>query len=380
MTATSAGAGQTSVFTLMTRLAAEHGAVNLAQGFPDFDPPLALLLAAEQALDGGHQYSASAGLPLLRRAIAADREQRLGTAVDPDDEVTITAGATEALYCTARALLGPGSEAIVLEPFYEQYPPCVAAAQGTIRYVTSRFPDFAVDLDELARAFTPRTRLVFLNTPWNPAGRLLGEAELRRIGELAAEHGAWLVADETYEHITFGGARHIPVASVDTCRDRTITISSVSKTFSATGWRVGWAVAPAPVTALIRGVKQFVTFAPATPLQAAAAEMIASMPTGYYDRLRAQYSQRRAVLADYLARLPLELAPHNGTYFLTARAGRDDVDYCGELIRRSGVAAIPASRFYHDPAAGRGLVRFAFCKRLDTLRLAGDRLTTEEIP
>ncbi len=367
----------TSIFTAMSQQAARQQAVNLAQGAPDFGPPAALLAAADEAVRrGGHQYSMSIGVPALRQAIAADLLRRYRRQVDPETEVTVTAGASEAIWCAALGLLEPGDEAIVLEPCYEQYPPTVTAAGATVRYVPCDFPEFRLDPERLAEAFNPRTRLVFLNTPWNPAGRVLREPELTLIGELAEKYDAYLVSDETYEHLTFDGVAHLPVAEVAACRDRTVTISSVSKTFSATGWRVGWAVAPPALTAALRAVKQFVTFAPATPLQLATAVMLNEAPaSGYYELLRAQYAQRRAVLRDYLQRTPLTLADNEGTFFLLGRCADDDVEYCTELIHSRGVAAIPASRFYADPQRGRGLVRFAFCKRLDTLRLAGDRLT-----
>ncbi|AEB45553.1 MULTISPECIES: aminotransferase class I/II-fold pyridoxal phosphate-dependent enzyme [Micromonospora] len=367
----------TSIFTAMSQQAARQQAVNLAQGAPDFGPPAALLAAADEAVRrGGHQYSMSIGVPALRQAVAADLLRRYRRQVDPETEVTVTAGASEAIWCAALGLLEPGDEAIVLEPCYEQYPPTVTAAGATVRYVPCDFPEFRLDPERLVEAFNPRTRLVFLNTPWNPAGRVLREPELTLIGELAEKYDAYLVADETYEHLTFDGVAHLPVAEVAACRDRTVTISSVSKTFSATGWRVGWAVAPPALTAALRAVKQFVTFAPATPLQLATAVMVNEAPaSGYYELLRAQYAQRRAVLRDYLQRTPLTLADNEGTFFLLGRCADDDVEYCTELIHSRGVAAIPASRFYADPQRGRGLVRFAFCKRLDTLRLAGDRLT-----
>jgi N-succinyldiaminopimelate aminotransferase len=368
----------TSIFSHMTQLADRHGAINLAQGFPDFDPPEELLEAGVEALLAhANQYSPSAGLPDLREAIAVHQRERYGLEYDADTEITVTMGATEALWCVATALLEPGDEAIVIEPFYETYPPAVVAAGGVARFVTTSFPGFRLDLDRLEESFSDRTRLVFLNTPTNPTGRLLSGEEARRLGELAEKYDAYLVSDETYEHVTFEGAEHVPVAVEPACRARTITVSSVSKTFSATGWRLGWAMAPAELTDAVRKIHQFVTFAPTTPLQRAVGAMFrVAASSGYYDRLRAEYDERRATLLRCLEGTGLEISRPLGTYFVMTRCGGDDVAFVEDLITRVGVAAIPASVFYHDRALGRGLVRFAFCKRLETLEQAGERLRT----
>lgn len=365
-----------SVFSRVTELANRYQAINLAQGFPDFDPPARLLEAAGAAMDGHlNQYAPSPGYPRLRAAIAAHAKARYGLTYDPDTEITVTAGATEAMWSATTALMEPGDEAVVIEPFYETYPPCVAAAGGTVRFVRTRFPDFRPDPAELAAAFGPRTRLVFLNTPGNPSGRVLGVDELTAVGELAARYGAWLIADETYEHLTYGDARHVPVASVPACRDRTVTLSSASKTFSATGWRVGWALAPAPLTDALRKVHQFVTFAAPSPLQQAVATMLEAAPSsGYFEELAADYARRREVLLGYLAKTELAVAPPEGGFFVMARCPGDDVEWCARLTEEARVAATPGSAFYHEPAAGRGLVRFAFCKRESTLHEAGERL------
>jgi N-succinyldiaminopimelate aminotransferase len=365
-----------SVFSRVTELANRYQAINLAQGFPDFDPPARLLEAAGAAMDGHfNQYAPSPGYPRLRAAIAAHAKARYGLTYDPDTEITVTAGATEAMWSATTALMEPGDEAVVIEPFYETYPPCVAAAGGTVRFVRTRFPDFRPDPAELAAAFGPRTRLVFLNTPGNPSGRVLGLDELTAVGELAARYGAWLIADETYEHLTYGDARHVPVASVPACRDRTVTLSSASKTFSATGWRVGWALAPAPLTDALRKVHQFVTFAAPSPLQQAVAAMLEAAPSsGYFEELAADYARRREVLLGYLAKTELAVAPPEGGFFVMARCPGDDVEWCARLTEQARVAATPGSAFYHEPAAGRGLVRFAFCKRESTLHEAGERL------
>lgn len=369
---------QTSIFITLTRLAQEHGAINLAQGFPDFDPPPMLVEAAARAMrEGFNQYPPSPGYPGLRTAVARHASERYGLEFDVDAEITVTCGSTEAIWSAVTALIEPGDEVIVVEPFYELYPPCVAAAGGTVRYVTTRFPDFRIDPAELEAAFSPRTRLVILNTPTNPTGRLLAEEDLRRIGELAHQHDAYIISDEAYEHLTYDGQPHRPVATVPECRDRTITCSSTSKTLSVTGWRVGWALAPRELTEALRRVHQFVTFAAAAPLQQGVAAMLdAAQESDYYEQFRAGYAERRAALLGYLDKTDLEVVRPDGAFFVMARCAGDDVEYCQRLITDVGVAALPGSVCYHRPEDGRGLLRFAFCKRLETLEKAGQRLTT----
>jgi len=369
----------TSIFSTISQEAARHGAINLAQGFPDFDPPEPLVQAAVEALrSGAHQYAPSIGSADLREAVAAQHAAqygRHGLGYDPETEVTITVGATEAIWSASQALLEPGDEVVLVEPCYDLYPFAVAAAGAVPRYVPTTFPGFRLDLDRLAAAFSARTRLVVLNTPTNPTGRRLDPDELRALGELLHRHDAYAISDETYEHVLFDGLEHLPVAADAGCRDRTITVSSVSKSFSATGWRVGWALAPAGLTDAVRRVHQFVTFTAPTPLQRAVATMLhTAARTGYYEQLRAEYAERRDTLLEYLRKTDLELAAPQGTYFVLTRCAGDEVEYCQDLVTRVGVAAIPASAFYADPATGRGLVRFAFCKRLETLRAAGERL------
>ncbi|MGA8113927.1 MAG: aminotransferase class I/II-fold pyridoxal phosphate-dependent enzyme [Actinocatenispora sp.] len=359
----------TSIFSTITEQAMKHGAINLAQGFPDFDPPDALVEAAHEAMRAGHhQYAPSVGLLSLRQGIA--KHQSLD--YDPDTEITVTVGATEAIVCTIQALTEPGDEVVLVEPCYDLYPPAVAAAGCRARYVTTRFPDFRIDEDELAAACGPKTRMIVVNTPWNPTGRALSEDELLAVGRVAERYDAYVLADEAYEHIVFD--RHLPVASVPGCAGRTVTVSSISKTLSATGWRLGWAMAPAHLTAAIRQVHQFVTFDAVAPLQHAVSAMLAGSDDSYFLGLRKEYRERRDTLLGYLRRTDLEVLEPDGTYFVLGRCAGDDVEYCDELICTVGVAAIPASAFYADRAAGRGLVRFAFCKQLDTLHQAGQRL------
>ncbi|GID33091.1 pyridoxal phosphate-dependent aminotransferase [Paractinoplanes brasiliensis] len=365
-----------SMFSRVSDLAAEHRVINLAQGVPDFPAPPALVEAAATAMRQHiNQYAPSPGLASLRAAVSTHAKMRYGVTYDPDTEVTVTAGATEAVWSTAAALLEPGDEAIVIEPYYETYPPSVVAAGGVVRFVPTTFPDFVLDLERLAAACNPRTRLIFLNTPGNPSGRLFTAEELRGAAELAERYDAYLVCDETYEHLIYDGRAHRRVSSVPECRERSVIISSASKTFGVTGWRVGWTLASHAVTDAIRRVHQFVTFAAPSPLQQAVAAMLDDAPrSGYFDELARGFAVRRDLLLDYLRRTGLEVAVPDGGYFVMARCPGDDVTWCEDLIRRPGVAALPGSAFYHDRTGGRDLVRFAFCKAFSTLHAAGARM------
>lgn len=367
----------TSIFSTLTELAVRHRAVNLAQGFPDFEPPQPLLDAAAEALRSGYsQYAPSIGYPDLREAVAAHQLAWYGRPTDQDTEVTVTVGATEAIWSAVAALTEPGDEVLLFEPYYDMYPAAVTAA-GCVPVVVpgTGFPDLRIDLDRLTAAVGPRTRLAILNTPTNPTGRLVGAQELRVLGELCERHDITVIADEAYEHVVLDGRAHRPVAGEPALAHRTVTVSSASKTFSATGWRIGWAVAPPDLTSALRRVHQFVTFAASSPLQRAVGAMLATAGPEFYAGLTAEYGQRRDVLRDHLERTDLEVGPSEGAYFLMARCPGDDVAYCEDLVRRAGVVAIPASAFHADRARGRGLVRFAFCKRLETLRDAGGRMT-----
>jgi N-succinyldiaminopimelate aminotransferase len=265
----------TSIFSTVTEWAMEAGAINLAQGFPDFEPPEALVRAAEDALRQGlHQYAPSVGDPVLRQAVAEHQKAEYGLDWDPATDVTITTGASEAVTASLLALLEPGDEVVLVEPCYDLYPYAVVAAGGVPVYVPTAFPDFRLDLDRLAAAVTDRTRVIIVNTPTNPTGQQLTAEEIRVLGELAARHDAYLISDEVYEHLVYDGGTHLPVASDPVARERTITVSSVSKTFSATGWRIGWAVAPPALSAAVRSAHQFVTFNAPTPLQRATAVML----------------------------------------------------------------------------------------------------------
>jgi N-succinyldiaminopimelate aminotransferase len=366
----------TSVFAEMTALAKQHDAVNLGQGYPDFDGPDFVKRAAVAALRAGHnQYAPMPGVPALQQAVAEHQRRFYGLEHDAAEEVTVHAGATEALCATLAALLDPGDEVIVFEPFYDAYLPGIALAQAKPRVVPLAPPLLRLDTSALEEAVTPRTRLLVLNSPLNPAGRVFSREELASVAEACVRHDLVAVADEVYEHIVFEGA-HVPIATLPGMRERTVTISSAGKTFSLTGWKIGWSIAPPPLAAAIRAVHQFVTFAVSTPLQHAAAAGLAA-PDRYYARLRSDYQARRDRLCDGLAQIGFGVRPPEGTYFALADIrplGYDDDDtFCRTLVERVGVAAIPVTAFTTESRL-RHLVRFAFCKNDATLEEALRRL------
>ena len=376
----------TSIFTEMTKLAVQHRAINLGQGFPDFPAPDFIKEAAARAIAGDHnQYAPAPGVLRLRRAIAEHFQRSHGHAADPDTEVTIAAGATEILFDAILAFLDPGDEAIVFEPFYDAYVPDIQMAGGTARVVTLRPPHWRFDPDELRAAFGPRTRLIVLNSPHNPTGKVFDTDELDLIAELCRAHDAIAVSDEVYSELVYPGARHVPIATRPGMWERTITVDSIGKTFSVTGWKIGWAIAAPALTAALRGVHQFVTFANATPFQEAAADAITLAATsGYYDRLRADYAARRALLTGILHGCGLQTLPVQGAYFLLADIAAlpfpDDTAFCRHLISQVGVAAIPPSAFYADPRTAPRLARFCFAKRDETMRAAAERLAAMKNP
>src|SRR5512143_3625416 len=366
----------TSVFAEMTALARQHGAVNVGQGYPDFDGPEFVKRAAAGALRAGHnQYAPMPGLPELQRAVADHQRRFYAIEHDPAEEVTVHAGATEALCATLAALLDPGDEAIVFEPFYDAHLHGTALAQARARVVPLAGPDLRLDAAALAEAVTPRTRLLVLNSPLNPAGRVFSREELAVVAGVCVSHDLVAVTDEVYEHIVFEGA-HVPIATLPGMRERTVTISSAGKTFSLTGWKIGWSIAAPPLATAIRAVHQFVTFAVSTPFQHAAAAALAA-PDRYYARLRSDYQARRDRLCEGLAEIGFGVRPPEGTYFALADIrplGYDDDDtFCRTLVERVGVAAIPVSAFTTDRRL-RHLVRFAFCKDDATLEEALRRL------
>jgi L-glutamine---4-(methylsulfanyl)-2-oxobutanoate aminotransferase len=366
-----------TIFTEMSRLALEHGAINLGQGFPNFDGPDFIKQAATEAMrDGRNQYARSFGVPELNRAIAKRFAKDSSLTVDPDAEVTVTSGCTEALAASFLGLVNPGDEVILFEPFYDSYRACVSMTGAKAKFVTLRPPDFSFDENELREAFTDKTRAILVNTPHNPTGRVFSLDELRLIAELCKEHDAIAITDEVYEHLVFKG-EHVQLATVDGMYERTLTLSSLGKTFSFTGWKIGWAIGPAELTRGIRAAHQFLTFATATPLQHAAAAAL-DAPESYYEEFRTSYARRRNLLVDGLARVGFNVYPPHGTYFALADHSpfgyADDVAFCRHLIEAIGVAAIPPSYFYSNPEHGRSLVRFAFCKTEEELREAIGRL------
>jgi N-succinyldiaminopimelate aminotransferase len=373
----------TTIFAEMSALAARTGAVNLGQGFPDTDGPAEMLAAAVDALRGGqNQYPPGPGIPALRAAVAAHQRRFWGLDYDPDGEVLITAGATEAIAAAILGLAEPGDEVVCFEPYYDSYAASIALAGAVRRPVTLR-PDadgrYRFDPDELRAAFGPRTRLVLLNSPHNPTGKVFDADELALVAQLCQEYDAYAVTDEVYEHLVFtdSGSPHIPLASLPGMRARTLRVSSAGKTFSCTGWKIGWASGPAPLVAATLRVKQFLTFVNGAPLQPAVAVALA-LPDSYYDGFRADLQARRDQLAAGLAEAGFGVLTPEGTYFITADisplGGRDGMEFCRTLPERCGVVAVPTQVFYDDAEAGRRLVRFAFCKRAEVLAEAVRRL------
>jgi aspartate/methionine/tyrosine aminotransferase len=370
----------TSVFTEMSRLANEYRAVNLGQGFPDFPGPDFVKAAAKAAIDADlNQYAISHGSPRLRAAIARTWNERYGGDIDPDREITVTSGATEAIYDAIQAFAGPGDEVVVFEPFYDSYLPSAIMAGATLRTITLEPPGWTFTAEAAAAAFGPRTRLLLLNTPHNPTGKVFLRAELEILATLCQEWDVVAVTDEVYERILFDGAEHVPLATLPGMWPRTLTINSTGKTFSMTGWKIGYAIGPEPLNAALRSVHQFVTFASATPFQDAMALALEEAPRrGYYEELRRDYAERRDALRDALEGAGLPTLPVAGAYFLMADVTdlgfEDDVAFCRWLTTEVGVAAVPPSAFYLDPARAPLLARFCFAKRPETIRLAAERL------
>ena len=369
-----------SVIRDMTRLANLHGAINLGQGFPDFAAPAALKGAAARAIAEDHnQYPITWGVPAFREAIAAKYARDYGMSVDPETELCVTCGSTEAMIATMLGVLDPGDEVVVFEPFYENYGPDAILSDAVPRLVTLRPPDWTLDGAELRAAFSDRTRAVVINTPNNPTGKVFSRGELEAIAALCVRHDAIAITDEIYEHIVYDGAEHVPMATIPGMEDRTVTISALSKTYSVTGWRVGWAIAPAPLMAGIRPVHDFLTVAAAAPLQVAGITAL-ELPASYYEEMVAGYAARRETIMRILADAGFEARPPSGAYYVMADCSHlglgDDVATARHLVEHVGVAAVPGSSFFSDPADGAHLLRFAFCKELATLEAAGERLAS----
>jgi N-succinyldiaminopimelate aminotransferase len=367
-----------TIFVEMTALANRCGAINLGQGFPDFAAPDFVKEAAKQAIaDNINQYAPCNGRPRLREAIAAKMGRHYGLSVDPDSEVTVTNGATEAVFAAILGLVDPGDEVILFEPYYDSYVPSVQIAGGIPRFYTLRPPEWVIDGDALAALFSSKTKLIVLNTPHNPTGKVFTREELELIASLCRRYDVVAVSDEVYEHIIFDGYSHHLLVVLPGMKERTITISSLSKTFSVTGWKVGWAIAVPGLTQAVFRTHQYMTFCGAAPLQEAAATAL-EIGDDYYSQLAADYREKRDFLVNALAAAGLKPIEPQGTYFImvdiSGRGYVDDVDFCRRLTTEVGVAAIPPGAFYHNAVDGAQLARFAFCKTKTVLEKAAERL------
>lgn len=367
----------TTVFAEISRLAIQHNAVNLGQGFPDFDGPEHVKQAAIDAINAGHgQYARTQGVPILNESIAAFWNNETGEVIDPDAQVTVTAGCTEAIAATLLGLVNPGEEVILFEPYYDSYRACVSMAGATPRFVTLRAPDFTFDEAELRAAFTSKTKAILINTPHNPTGHVFTRDELDVIAQLCQKHDVIAITDEVYEKLVFDG-EHIRMATLPGMWERTVTLSSLGKTFSLTGWKIGWAIAPEELTRAVRAAHQYLTFAVNTPCQHAAAAALRS-PASYYDEFLTEYRARRDYLCGALTDIGFTLRKPEGTYFVLADhtpfGFDDDVSFCKHLVEHIGVAAIQPTAFYENKHEGKKLVRFAFCKKMETLKAAVERM------
>jgi N-succinyldiaminopimelate aminotransferase len=368
----------TTIFAEMSALALRTSSINLGQGFPDVDGPASIVDAAVAALHGGrNQYAPGPGVPELRLAISRHQARFYGLTVDPDSEIVVTTGATEAIAAALLGLVNPGDEVIALEPYYDSYAACIAMAGGVRVPVTLRPPGFRLDPDALRAAVTPRTTVLLINSPHNPTGMVLTRDELGAIAEVACEHDLVVITDEVYEHLTYGDADHVPLATLDGMRERTLTISSGGKTFSFTGWKVGWASGPQDLVRATLMAKQFLTFTSGAPLQPAIAQAL-ELGDDYYQSFRSTLQGKRDRLSRGLRDLGFDVFTPEGTYFVTTDIrplGFDDgVDFCLRLPQRCGVVAIPHEVFYDDKSAGKPLVRWAFCKQDTVLDAALERL------
>jgi methionine aminotransferase len=367
----------TTIFTVMSKLASEKGAVNLGQGFPDFDPPAGLIDRVEHQLRSGHnQYAPMAGVPALLEQVAAKIARLHGVRIDAHAEITVTAGGTEAIFCAIQSVVHPGDEVVLLDPCFDCYAPAVELAGGRVLRVPLVVPDFRIDFEQLAAALSPRTRLVVVNTPHNPSGALVTGSDWLHLAALLGPTDALLLSDEVYEHLVYDGRTHVSALSVPALRERAFVVFSFGKVFNATGWKVGYCVAPRELTMALRKVHQFVTFSVSTPVQYALADYLGTDP-GFLGDLSRFYQSRRDRFIELLAESRFTLTPSPGTYFqlvdYSAISSAGDVDFCRELINLHGVAAIPVSPFCETPPDCR-LLRFCFAKTDATLQAAADRL------
>jgi aminotransferase len=367
-----------SVIREMTRLALQHGAVNLAQGFPDFPAPAEIKAAAQRAiLDDLNQYPITWGVKPFRDAICASYKRFHGLEIDPEREVTVCCGATEGMISTLLALIDPGDEVVIFEPFYENYWPDSQLTGATCRYVRLHEPDWTFSRDELRAAFTKRTRAVILNSPNNPTGSVFSLEQLQFIGELCEEYDCLLITDEIYEHVIFGGHKHIPPMTLGALRKRCVSINSLSKTFSVTGWRVGWVIAPPELTSSIRKVHDFLTVGAATPLQHAGITAL-GLPDSYFTELARNYETKRNTLMGILEKAGFHCYQPNGAYYVMCDASalkfKDDITLCSHLIEHIGIASVPGSSFFSKSGDGSNLVRFCFAKKPETLEAAAQKL------
>jgi N-succinyldiaminopimelate aminotransferase len=369
----------TTIFAEMSALAVQTNSVNLGQGFPDTDGPDSLLEAAVTAIrSGANQYPPGRGIPPLRQAIVDHQKRFYGLSYDPDTQVLVTTGATEAIASALLAYVEPGDEVIALEPYYDSYAACIAMAGGRRVPVTLRAPDFRLDLDELRAAVTPRTKVLLINSPHNPTGTVLTDDELRGIAAVAVEHDLVVIEDEVYEHLIFDGLQHRPLTSYEGMAERTVSIGSAGKTFSVTGWKIGWVTGTPEVVTAVNTAKQFLTYVSGAPFQPAVAGALA-LGDEYFDDLRTTMQAKRDLLCDGLAALGFGVHRPQGTYFVTTAVRplgyTDGVEFCRMLPEKTGVVAIPHQVFYDNVEAGRPLVRWAFCKQPQILKEALSRLT-----
>jgi len=367
-----------SVIREMTRVCLKHQGVNLAQGFPDFPAPAEIKEAAVQAIRADfNQYAITWGTPALRQAIADKFAWYNGVSMDPEREITVCCGSTEAMISSLMAIVNPGEEVIVFEPFYENYDPDTILCDATPRFITLHEPDWHFDDQELTRAFNNKTKAIIINTPNNPTGKVFSRKELQLIADLCLEWGVVAVTDEIYEHILYDGAKHISIASLPGMREQTITINSISKTYSLTGWRVGWAIAPYHLTASIRKVHDFLTVGAPHPLQEAAAKAL-RIDRSFYQTLADEYQERRNFLLGVLEDAGFRVWCPNGAYYIMTDVGHfgfpDDVAFAFYLVEKFGVATVPGSSFYSNPSLGATKVRFCFPKKMETLQRAAEKL------